>query len=165
MMNAESKLPDIAQILGQVLQSMNPALQPFLLAALERLAAKRYRKWASEHSDAQVQAGLLACADREEEIARRVESLAADASSIQDKLLSEHPEIYDLNRTLFEGRSLNDQFTIQAQGERAGAGAWRAYAAAATDPRVQEVFSSCSPLEEANAEFLANIAFGAIDNT
>jgi len=157
MTNNESTIPNVAEILSQVLRNIETGRQPLLLAALERLAAERYRTWASEHPDPSVREGLLACADREEEIARRVESLDPNAFAIQDKLLSDHPELLDLNRTLFEGRPLKVQFAMQAQGEMAGAAAWRAYAAAASDSSAQESLQSCSPLEEANAAFLRGL--------
>jgi len=128
----QTNIPNVAEILAGVLRNIDPKLQPFLLAKLERLAAQRYRIWATDHLDQSVKEGLLACADREEEIARRVESLNPDASAIQDKLLSDNPELLDLNRTLFEGRPLKVQFAMQAEGERAGAQAWRAYAAGAS---------------------------------
>ena len=157
MTDSESNIPNIAEILAGVLRNIDPNLQPIFLAKLERLAAKRYRTWASDHPDQSVKEGLLACADREEEIARRVESLEPNAAAIQDKLLSDHPELLDLNRTLFEGRPLKVQFAMQAEGERAGAAAWRAYAAAASDPSVQELLQSCSPLEQTNADFLQTL--------
>lgn len=157
MTDSEINLPNVAEILAGVLRNIDPTLQPFLLAKLERLAAQRYRTWASDHPDRSVKEGLLACADREEEIARRVESLEPNASAIQAKLLSDHPELLDLNRTLFEGRPLKVQFAMQADGERAGAAAWRAYAAGASDPSVQELLQSCSPLEQANADFLQTL--------
>ncbi len=157
MKDNEIELPDVAKILAQALQNIEPGLRPVLLAALERLAGQRYRVWANEHPDPQVKEGLLACAEREEEIARRVESLHPNAAETQNKLLTDHPEVLDLNRTLFEGRSLKDQFTMQARGERAGAAAWRAYAAAAADSAAQELLQSCSPLEEANAAFLQSL--------
>lgn len=166
MNNNESKLPDVAKILGQVLQNIAPEQRPVLLAALERLAAERYRMWANGHldladlADPAVKEGLLACAEREEEIARRIESLYPNATEIQNKLLADHPELLDLNRTLFKGRPIKDQFTMQAQGERAGAAAWKAFAAAATDPSAraaQELLQSCSPLEEVNAAFLQSL--------
>ncbi|HSO73627.1 MAG TPA: hypothetical protein VLU47_02225, partial [Blastocatellia bacterium] len=116
-----------------------------------------YRSWASEHPDSSVKEGLLACADREEEIARRVESLDPNASAIQDKLLSDNPDLLELNRTLFEGRPLAVQFAMQAQGEMAGAAAWKAYGAAAADPLAGELLQSCGPLEEANAAFLQTL--------
>jgi hypothetical protein len=153
----QTTIPNVAEILAGVLRNMEPKLQPFLLAKLERLAAQRYRTWASDHPDQSVKEGLLACADREEEIATRVESLVPDASAIQDKLLSDHPELLDLNRTLFEGRPLKVQFAMQAEGERAGAAAWRAYAAGASDPSVRELLQSCSALEQANADFLQTL--------
>ncbi|HTG16877.1 MAG TPA: hypothetical protein VK747_16640 [Blastocatellia bacterium] len=158
MTNNERTIPNVAEILSQVLRNIEPPLQPLLLAALERLAAERYRSWAGDdHPNPSVREGLLACADREEEIARRVESLDPNASAIQDKLLSDHPELLDLNRTLFEGRPLKVQFAMQAQGEMAGAAAWRAYAAAASDSSARELLQSCSRLEEANAAFLRGL--------
>jgi hypothetical protein len=157
MTNNEAAIPDIAEILAGVLRNIEPRLQPLLLAKLERLAAQRYRAWASDYPDLSAREGLLACADREEEIAKRVESLAPNASAIQDKLLSDRPELLNLNRTLFEGRPLKIQFAMQADGERAGAAAWRAYAAGASDPSVQELLGSCSPLEQQNADFLQTL--------
>ena len=157
MIDNETTIPNVAEILAGVLRSIDPKLQPLLLAKLERLAATRYRSWASDHPDQSVREGLLACADREEQIATRVESLNPNASSIQDKLLSDHPELLDLNRTLFEGRPIEVQFAMQAEGERAGAAAWLAYAAGASDPSVREVLQCCSPLEQANADFLQSL--------
>lgn len=157
MTDDQTTIPNLAETLARVLRNVEPKQQPLLLAKLERLAAQRYRHWASDHSDQSSKEGLLACADREEEIATRVESLVPDASAIQDKLLSDHPELLDLNRTLFEGRPLRLQFAMQAEGERAGAAAWRAYAAAASDPSVEELLQRCSSLEQANADFLQTL--------
>ena len=157
MTDSEIATPNVAEILAGVLRKIEPNLQPLLLAKLERLAAQRYRTWASDHPDPAAKEGLLACADREVEIARRVESLEPNASAIQARLLSNNPELLDLNRTLFEGRPLKVQFAMQAEGERAGAAAWRAYAAAASDPSVRESLRSCSPLEQANADFLQTL--------
>lgn len=152
-----TNIPNIAEILGKVLRNIDPQLQPLLLARLERLASQRYRIWANEHPDQSVKEGLLACADREEEIAKRVESLNPYASAIQDKLLSGNPELLDLNRTLFKDRPLKVQFAMQAAGERAGAAAWKAFAAGASDPSAKEMLQSCSPLEQANADFLQTL--------
>ncbi|MEK6301212.1 MAG: hypothetical protein AABO41_10860 [Acidobacteriota bacterium] len=154
---AENSIPNIPEILGQALRRIDPHLQPVLLARLERLAAERYRSWADEFDDTSVKQGLLACADREEEIARRVESLDPNASAVQDKLLSDNPDLLNLNRTLFEGRPFKVQFAMQAQGEMAGAAAWKAYAAGASDPLAGELLGSCSSLEEENAAFLQTL--------
>jgi hypothetical protein len=157
MTDDQTTIPNVAEILAGVLRNIDPKLQPFLLAKLEKLAAQRYRAWASSHPDQSVKEGLLDCAVREDEIATRVESLEPNASAIQDKLLSDHPELLDLNRTLFEGRPLKVQFAKQAGGERAGAAAWKAYAAGASDPSVQELLQSCSGLEQTNADFLQTL--------
>jgi hypothetical protein len=87
----QTNIPNVAEILAGVLRSIEPNLQPFLLAKLEKLAAQRYRTWASDHPDQSVRDGLLACADREVDIARRVESLEQKASAIPANLLSDHP--------------------------------------------------------------------------
>lgn len=157
MTDAQPLSTNIADLLAGILRSIEPRLQPLLLARLERLAAERYRRWSNDHSDQAAKEGLLACADREEEIARRIESLFPDASAIQDRLLSQHPDLLDLNRTLFEGRPLLVQFAIQAEGERAGSRAWNAYAASAPDPSTRELLQSCSSLEQANADFLESL--------
>lgn len=154
---SEPNIPNIAEILAGVLRKIDPQLQPLLLAKLERLAAQRYRTWAKDHPDQAVKEGLLACADREEEIAKRVESLNPYASAIQDKLITGNPELLDLNRSLFKDRPLEVQFAMQATGERAGAAAWKAFAAGASDPSAKELLQSCSPLEQANADFLQTL--------
>ena len=64
------ELPDIAAILGPLLQRAPADERPLLLAAAERLAAARYRDWAAASDDPDDRAGLLECAEREEAIAR-----------------------------------------------------------------------------------------------
>ncbi len=44
-----------------------------------------------------------------------------------------------------------------AQGERLGAASWRAFAAAASDPRTRETFLACAPLEGKNAACLEGL--------
>ena len=156
MTNEQNDIPKLVEILRAALQKVDTRFQPLLLAKLERLAAQRYRAWAAECEDS-VREGLLACADREEEIARRVESLMNDAAAIQDRILSENPDLMELNRTLFAGRPLKVQFAMQADGERAGAAAWNAFAAVTQDPSSQELLRGCSALEQANADFLQTL--------
>ena len=156
-MNQTSDIPDIGAVLGEVMQTVDPGDRPLLLAALERLASQRYRGWANEHPDEAVKRGLGECADREEEIAKRVESVFADAAEVQQRLMADNPDLAELNRTLFEGRPLDVQFAMQAQGERAGAGAWASFATITDDERVKTTLESCCPLEEANAEFLETL--------
>mgnify|MGYP003638598307 CR=1 FL=1 len=54
--------------LAPVLQKLAPEQAPLLLAALERMAADKYRAWADQTQDPVEKKGLLDCADREEAI-------------------------------------------------------------------------------------------------
>ena len=118
-------LPDVANLLGSLLEGVAAPERPLLLALAERLAAARYRDWAAQVEDPGARASLLACADREEAIATRVEASIPRAAAIQRDLQDRHPELLELNRSLFAGRPLADQLTMQARGELAGAAAWR----------------------------------------
>ena len=64
------------------------------------------------------------------------------------------PEFGELDRTVFGGRPLADQYALQAAGERLGAANWRAMAEAALDDETRDTLASCAPLEEANADAL-----------
>ena len=89
----DAPLPDLARAIGPLLGGLPPAHRPLLVAMAERLAAERYRRWAADPALAAHAEDLLACADREEAIAGRVESLEADAPAIQRSLAEAHPEI------------------------------------------------------------------------
>ena len=110
--------PDLAAILAPILERVDAAQRPLLIALAERMAAVRYRGWASQVTDAAERAGLRACADREEEIARRVEALTPDAASLQRQILADNPGLEEVNRSLFAGRPLDEQLVVQASGER-----------------------------------------------
>lgn len=159
-MSTTRELPNVAAILGPVLARVSPADQPLLLAMAERMAAERYRRWADEVDDAGVRAGLIACAAREDEIADRVESVFPDATAVQQRIAAALPDLPAINRDLFAGRPLAEQFAIQAAGERAGAATWRALAAARPDAAGREAFLACAPLEEASAVFLERLREG-----
>jgi hypothetical protein len=152
-----SHLPDIGQILGSILQRVPPAEHPLLIALAERLAAERYRGWAAAALDGTQRADLLACAEREEEIARRVEALFPDAGARQQDILARHPDLLDVNRTLFADRPLADQWAIQATGEHLGAATWRALAAGTA----RETFLACAELEERSAAVLEALLAGS----
>jgi len=149
-------LPDLAEVLGRVLQRVPLEQQPLLVALAERLAAERYRGWAEE--DGAHAAGLLECAAREEEIARRVEALHPDHESTTRELVARNPDLLEINRSLFAGRPLADQLALQARGERLGAATWRAFARALSDPARRDAFLACALLEEKSAAFLESIA-------
>lgn len=152
-----SRLPNVAEVLGAVLQRVPREQQPLLIAHAERLAAERYRGWANDPTNADRKEDLLACARREEEIARRIEGLYPESEAIQRKILADNPDLERINRDLFSGRPVAEQFTIQAQGERLGAATWRAFAAHATDPSHRPVFLGCAELEEESAAVLERI--------
>ena len=153
-MTTTRELPDVPAILGALVARVAPADRPLFLAIAERMAADRYRGWADEVDDPDVRAGLIACAAREDEIADRVEAVFPDPAAVQQRLLAEFPELPQLNREVFAGRPLAQQFAIQAAGERVGATTWRAFAKAWPDAGGREAFLACAPLEEASAEFL-----------
>jgi hypothetical protein len=150
-------LPSVAAILGPVLQRVGWEQQPLLVAITERLAAQRYRQWATDCTREPLQTQLLACADREEEIAGRAEALYSDAAAIQRGILVMNPEIVEINRTIFAGRPLVQQFAIQAQGERLVAATWRALAEQERDASRRAVFLACAALEEESAAFLESL--------
>jgi hypothetical protein len=83
----------IALMLGQLLQRVSPAERSLLIALVERLAADRYRGWACEVGDPARASLLLACAEREEEIARRVQALHPDAATVQRDILARNPDL------------------------------------------------------------------------
>ncbi len=147
----EPPLPSVGEALAPVLARVPREQQPLLIALAERLAAERYRSWAGELLDPAQRAQLLACAEREEEIARRVEALHPGAAALQRELLAQHPDAAEINRSLFAGRPLAQQFRIQAQGERLGAATWRAFARDEADAVHRDTLLACAALEEANA--------------
>jgi len=150
-------LPNVAEVLGPLLQRTPSEQQPLLIAIAERRAAERYRRWAQEVATEPRMSHLRACADREEEIAGRVEALYPDAEAIQHAILAKNPDLEEINRTLFAGRSLAQQFTIQAQGERLGAATWRAFAQQEQSAARGAVFLACAELEEQSALVLEDI--------
>ena len=157
-MSGSTELPNIAEVLAGILQRVPPAQQPLAIALAERMAADRYRGWAGAVSAPDRRAGLLACADREEDIAGRVEALHPDAAAVQSDILARNPDLVEINRSLFAPYPLAQQFILQAQGERLGAATWRAFARQAQSPAAREAFLSCALLEEESALFLESIA-------
>jgi hypothetical protein len=156
---AAAELPDIGVAIRAVLQQVPREEQPLLIATAERLAAARYRAWAQDPAMASRAAELQACSAREEDIANRVEALFPRAVETQRALLARHPELEDIDRTLFGSRAVRDQLAIQARGERLGAATWRAFARHAPEA-ARPVFETCAELEEASARVLETILAG-----
>ena len=157
-MSAPGALPNVAQLLGPLLQRVPAPQRPLLLAIAERQSAQRYRGWAELAGSPEERGRFLACAEREEEIAGRIEGLVSDAASQQRAILEANPDLPELNRAVFEGRPLAQQLAIQAAGERAGAALWRSFAKAAGDEAAREVYLACARLEEESAVFLESLA-------
>jgi len=156
------ELPNVAAILGAVVQRVPVAERPLLIALAERMAAGRYRGWSEQMADRDRQSGLVACADREEEIARRVEALYPDAASVQQGLLAANPDLPEINRAIFAGRRLAEQLTIQAGAERLGAATWRSFAHHAEREKMRQVFLDCARLEEESAAHLEALLAGGL---
>lgn len=155
-MSSSRELPNVAEMLAPLLGRLPSEQRPLLIAAAERLAAERYRGWAHGSSEAR-RALLLACAEREEEIASRIEALYPDATALQRDILARNPGFADLNRSVFEGRPLDEQYGIQAQGERIGASTWRSFARQAKDSQARQTFLDCAELEEQSARVLDSL--------
>ena len=150
------ELPSIAAIVGGLLARVEERHQPLFIALAERLAAERYRRWAQD-AGGDARSGLLASAEREDAIADKIAALYPDAAAVQASLRADHPEVDELGNTLFAGRPLEEQFAIQAAGERAGAGAWRAFASRARDDEARRTLLACAELEERSAEYLESL--------
>ena len=150
-------LPNVAEILAPLLQRVSGEQRPLLLAIAERMAARRYRSWADDPANRPHRAQLLACAEREEEIATQIEALHPEAAATQRALRAEHPDLEEINHTLFAGRPLAQQFTIQARGERLGAATWRAFASQEPGAARRAVLLGCAELEEQSALVLERI--------
>ncbi len=150
-------LPSVAELVGPIIEKVEPDQQPLLIALAERIAARRYRSWADAIGDSADRDRLLACAEREEEIARRVEALFEDTSVVQSELLARYGGLEAAYCELFEGRPLIDQFSMQSRGERLGAATWRAFAAR-SDDIVRDTYLECAKLEEESAVVLEELA-------
>ena len=147
----------LADAVAPIVQAVPREQRSLLIALAERLAAERYRGWAGQADQAAHRSDLLACADREEEIARRVESLDPRAKSVQKDLLAEHPDLDAVYTSLFAGLSTLEQFEIQADGERLGAATWRSLAGQESGDEARQVFLACAVLEEESAAVLESI--------
>ena len=152
-----SALPDLGEALRPLLESLPEASRPLLIALLERSAARRYRDWAARPELSARAAELRRCAEREEEIAARVEALYPDAKHVQAELLATLPDLDGLGRQVFAPLSLLDQLRVQARGEHLGSATWKSLARGDSDPERSEALLACAPLEEASAGVLESI--------
>ncbi len=156
----------IVEAIGPLLAHYDREEQPVFVAAGERLAAQRYRLWADEVSNGSDREALRSCATREEEIANRIDALHPCAADLHARIDRENPDLQDRYTSIFDGLSLPEQFAVQAEGERAGAATWRAFARDCTDEAHRKEYLACAQLEEQSAEILERlVALFTHDNT
>lgn len=144
----------IVEAFEPLLPKLAPEEIPMMIALLERLAADKYRGWAQEVLEPIEQAGLLACAAREEEIAGFIESLEPDANARANELNKRFPDLQARYDSVMTGRSRSDQLRVQSEGELGGADYMHQFAAGSAGA-VSARFLSLACCEEANSRFLA----------
>ena len=146
-------IPDFGSLLAPYIGAIPEASQPAFLSRLERTAAERYRGWAKQLSEHEV--GLLACAEREDEIATRVETVLPAVSGEHIALIDSNIEpARDTYYEVFSALPVITQLTIQANAERQGAQAWRNIAEELEDEHIIEQLLLCAKIEEASADYL-----------
>ncbi len=145
-------IPNFGSLLAGTLKSVPTASLPGFLSQLERMAAERYRVWATESDE--LAEGLLGCAAREEEIADRVEKLFPIPPEHRALVAEALPKAREIYYGAFVGYSLEDQLILQAHAERQGSKAWRGIAAQTTDPAAVDELLACADLEVDNASHI-----------
>ncbi len=155
-MSVARPLPNIGHLLRPLAEKIPAEQRPLFVALVERMAAQRYREWADGSSDTDNQREFRACADREEEIAVKVESLYPNAPEVQSQIRAAIPDLEEVVASVYEGLDILDQYIVQSEGERIGAATWRGFAEKA-EPKGREVFLACALLEEKSAEVLEEI--------
>ena len=147
-----------AQSIAEAFEPLLPELAseeiPMMIAILERLAADKYRGWLEQSDDPVERAGLLACADREDEIAQFIESLEADAAATARELNARFPDLGERYDAVMRGHDRKEQLRIQAEGELGGADYMRQFSQA-TNGAVSARFAALAHYEESNSVFLS----------
>jgi hypothetical protein len=143
----------IAEAFEPLLPLVSPEEVPMVVAILERIAASNYRNWAEQAENSIERDGLLACAQREDEIAEFIESLQADPQGLVASLRERIPDFEQRYDAVMAGLSRTEQLRIQAEGEMGGSGYMSQFAAASEGP-VAARFESLALCEEANSKFL-----------
>ena len=143
-------IPNFGELLAEFLADIPPEALPVLLAKLERGAADRYRQWAEMLPN--FRENILASANREDDIADRVEELFPISSAHQQLIDEIAPKAKAAYMTVFAGLTAIEQITIQANAERQGAAAWRGLKAAY--PQHSSQLEALAITEETNADQL-----------
>ncbi len=146
----ELEIPNFGKLLAPHLGAVPMEAYPYLLSELERTAAERYRGWAQavpEHAR-----GILACAEREDEIADIAAALVPVSDEHRTLVAGIMPAAKKTYYSAFEGLTAIEQMTIQANAERQGAGAWQGLKAAY--PKHVDTLDKLSAIELRSADYL-----------
>jgi hypothetical protein len=143
----------VAEAFEPLLPLVTPEEVPMVVAVLERIAATKYRDWAEQADDTVERDGMLACAQREDEIAEFIESLQTDPQSMEASLRERIPDFEQRYDAVMAGLSRTEQLRIQAEGEMGGAD-YMGQFAAASEGAVAARFESLALCEEANSKYL-----------
>ncbi len=149
---ADLEIPNFPMLLMEPLVAVPERSRVGFIARLERSAADRYRVWAEESDE--LREGLIACADREDEIADRAEALVPVHPADEEIVGRSLAEARRLYASAFEGHSLLDRITLQAHAERQGSLAWLGFARQAEDEAAKREFLALADLEVASAEHI-----------
>ena len=141
----------IMKIVAPLMQKIAPENRAIFLAMAERLAGSRYREWTIEVENVDLKKTLIECAEREELIADKIESMYPNASEVIAQISADNPDLNNLQDAVFGDYNLRMQFAIQAQGERRGHARWHLFAEKVTDPKAIKIFNDCADLEMASA--------------
>jgi hypothetical protein len=149
----------IAGAFEPLLPNVSPEDVPLVVAILERIAASKYRGWAAQSQDHFERDGLLACADREDEIADFIESLQEDSEVKIASLREVIPDFEERYDAVMAGLTRTEQLRVQAEGDMGGSG-YMSQFAAGTQGAIAARFESLALCEEANSRFLSCLIGG-----
>lgn len=142
------QIPNFGELLAPFLTEVPAAALPYLLSQLERTAAARYRGWAEELPEHAT--GILACAEREDEIADKAEAMFPPDDQQRSLVDSIMPAAKESYYSVFEGYTPLEQMTIQENAERQGSGAWQGMKDAYPDKAAELDALSSTELESAD---------------
>ncbi len=140
------EVPNFGLALAEHISGVPDEGRPAFLAGLERSAAARYRAWADAMPEGAET--LLACAEREDEIARLVSEQFAPSADVQTAVDAALPAAIDTYYEIFAAFTVREQLYLQSEAELQGAQAWVGIAADVEDPMTLGILTRCSSLEE-----------------
>jgi hypothetical protein len=149
---AELEIPNFPMLLMEPLLAVPEPSRVGFIARLERSAADRYRVWAEESEE--LREGLIACADREDEISDRAAKLIPVRPEDEELVEQALGRARTLYAAAFDGHSLENRVILQAHAERQGSLAWLGFAGQSEDEAVKREFLALADLEVASADYI-----------